>query len=134
MNLSQRIQVIERRLLHDARGALLKALKGDEPNLPAVVGEIYVVWAEPGQSRGGHFHLKTAEWFTLLEGECRLTLADPNENERLELVLNMERPQTVFVPAGIAHRFDNLSQSRWLLLAFASRPYDASDTVIFDCG
>lgn len=135
MNLIGRIQIIERKVLRDPRGALLKAMRGDEEHLLAGFGEIYVTWAQPGQSRGGHFHPLADEWFTLLDGTCRLVLVDPDDGERAELMLSSDAPCTVRVPAGVAHRLDNRSIDRvFLLLAYANRAYDPADTVRFDCG
>lgn len=133
MNLAERVRVIPRKLLGDDRGALLKVMKGDEPGLTGRFGEIYVVWAKDGKSRGGHFHPKTGEWFTLLEGHCRLVAVDMQDGERREIDLSEAAPVTIHMPAGVAHRFDSID-GPWSLLAYAANPYDPSDTVMFDCG
>jgi len=133
MNLMQRVRIIPRKRLGDERGALLKVMKGDEPELPGSFGEIYVVWAKDGKSRGGHYHPKTAEWFTLLEGKCRLVVMDPQDGERGEITLSEAEPVTVYMPAGVAHRFDSID-GPWSLLAYAANPYDPTDTLMFDCG
>ena len=118
--------------MRDPRGGLLKVLRGDEEGLRREVGEIYVVWAEPGQVRGGHFHPLTDEFFTVLEGRCLLLLADPGSGERAELALDATEPRTVHVPKGIAHAFSNPTDgSRLMLLAYADRAYDPIDTVVY---
>lgn len=130
--LLERIRLHPRKFHRDARGALVKALRGDEPGLRREVGEIYLVWAEPSQTRGGHFHPKTDEFFTLVEGRCRLLLADPATGERAQLELDAEAPMTVHVPKGIAHAFQNPPDApRFLLVAYADQPYDPADTILY---
>jgi dTDP-4-dehydrorhamnose 3,5-epimerase-like enzyme len=134
MNLREKIHVITRSPKVDSRGTLLKVLHGNEQGLHREVGEIYLVSCEPGQVRGGHYHPLTTEFFTLIEGECQLLLADPLSGERAQLRLRANEPCTVHVPNGIAHAFaNNASAKRFLLLAYADRPYDPLDTVIFKC-
>ncbi len=96
MPLRDQIQFIERKLLKDSRGSFLKIIHGREPHLPPRTGEIYAVWAPPGQSRAGHYHPKTAEWFTVVQGECRMILVDPATGERLEQLLKGETPGLPF--------------------------------------
>jgi quercetin dioxygenase-like cupin family protein len=47
--------------------------------------------------------------------------------------LHAAEPQTVFVPAGVAHAFKNPedSDAELLLVAYADHPYDPTDTVQF---
>jgi oxalate decarboxylase/phosphoglucose isomerase-like protein (cupin superfamily) len=135
MPLRDKIQFIERKLQKDARGSFLKIIHGKEPHLPAHIGEIYAVWAGPGQSRAGHYHPKTGEWFTVLKGECQIHLADPVSGERMEQLLLGDVPITVYVPAGIAHRFDNTSRAEeFMLLVYSENTYDPLDTVQFSFG
>ena len=135
MSLIDRIRIYPRKAVSDQRGALLKVLCGSEPELRREIGEIYVVWGEPGQTRGGHYHPLTDEFFTLIEGQCRLLLADPGTGKRMELALQADEPCTVHVPKGIAHAFSNATgATRFLLVAYADRAYDPADTVRFDCG
>jgi dTDP-4-dehydrorhamnose 3,5-epimerase-like enzyme len=132
MNLLERIHVVERKFVRDARGALLKALRGDEAGLRREIGEIYVVWADAGQMRGGHYHPLTDEYFTVLEGCCRLLLADPVTGDRAELLLDAAVPHTIHVPKGIAHAFVGaVANSRFQLLAYADRPYAPEDTIAY---
>ena len=56
----------------DARGTLRKV------HPAAVAGEVYVVTAEPGCSRGHHRHDRMGEWFVLLSGEGILGAVDPD--------------------------------------------------------
>lgn len=125
------IAFIPRRLLRDSRGWFLKVIDGKEPGLPPRTGEVYLTSAEPGQVRGNHFHLHTAEWFTIIKGCARLIVQDPQTGEKLTWMLNAEVPQTVFVPAGIGHVFVNPEDAdeAFILLAYADALYDPDDTI-----
>ena len=133
MSLNERIRLIPRQRREDSRGWLLKIIDGEERDLPAHTGEVYLTLAHAGQKRGGHYHRRTHEWFTVLQGEAEVRLADPQTGERLSLRLSASEPVTLFVPAGIAHSFDNASTATesLLLAAYASERYDPADTIPF---
>lgn len=133
MNIVERIRLIPRKRHEDHRGWLLKILDGGEPEIPAHTGEAYVTMAHPGQRRGGHYHLRTHEWFTVLAGQAEVRLADPGTGEQLTLRLRADESVTLFVPAGVAHSFGNDSATENLLLAaYASERYDPADTFLHD--
>jgi dTDP-4-dehydrorhamnose 3,5-epimerase-like enzyme len=129
MSLRNNIRIIARDRLVDDRGWFLKAINGREEGLPPRTGEVYFTSALPGQSRGGHYHLLATEWFTLLQGECRLRLRDTLTGEEMEIHLSADAPSTIMVPPGVAHIFENLTQDNFLLMAYSSELYDPSDTI-----
>jgi oxalate decarboxylase/phosphoglucose isomerase-like protein (cupin superfamily) len=108
-------------------------MDGTEPALLPSFGEIYIVMAQPGHVRANHYHPRTSEWFTVIQGTAVLRLADPESGESREICLQAAEPQTVFVPAGVAHAFKNpeTSGGECLLVAYADQPYDPVDTVAF---
>lgn len=129
-HLKDKIKIIDRKLLSDNRGYFLKIITGKEEGLPNYTGEIYVTLAKPGEKRGGHYHLKANEWFTLLQGECALFLEDVNTKEKLSIELFAPHPKTIFVPPYIAHVFTNTSVSNdFLLLAYTDQLYNPADTI-----
>lgn len=125
------IEIIQRKLISDSRGWLLKAINGHEAGLPDKTGEIYVVCGYSAQSRGGHYHLKASEWFTLIKGKALLRLKNIHDSTINEIELTMDNPITVFVPPFIAHEFVNLQDSEFVLLAYSDELYDPKDTVLF---
>ncbi|MCA9119920.1 MAG: dTDP-4-dehydrorhamnose 3,5-epimerase family protein [Planctomycetaceae bacterium] len=129
--MTKKIHTIPRNHVSDARGWLLKVISGDEENLTASQGEVYVVFAEPGATRGNHFHRLADEWFTVIQGKCNVSLYDIEENQYLEMLLSADEPQTLYVPAGVAHAFRAPSDSPegFTLVAYSSRQYDSSDTI-----
>ena len=133
MRLIDQVRFLPRRLIADQRGWFLKVLDGGEEGLPAAVGEVYLTMAVPGQARGNHYHPDCAEWFTIVEGRAQLLVTDPQTGERAEWTLDAADPQTVYMPAGLAHVFVNPAdaEGHFLLIAYAANRYDPADTVPF---
>ncbi len=133
MTLIASIRFIPRRRLQDERGWFLKVIDGHEADIPPHTGEVYLTLAHPGQARGDHYHPETAEWFTVIDGRALLRVADPQTGARAEWWLDSAHPQTVFMPAGLAHVFVNPAQAErsFLLLAYAANRYDPADTIPF---
>lgn len=130
MKLAEKIQIIDRKILADSRGYFLKVLTGKEDNLPNYTGEIYLTSAKLNEAKGGHYHSKALEWFTLIQGECRLDLTDIETSEKISIILDATVPQTIFVPNNIAHIFVNTSStSDFLLLAYTDQCFDPKDTI-----
>ena len=131
MTLIEQVHFMPRRLIADSRGWFLKVIDGSEPGIPPHTGEVYLTMAVPGQARGNHYHPLTAEWFTIVTGTARLMVADPETGERAEFELTESDPQTVYMPAGLAHVFvnDAKAEKDFLLVAYAANPFDPDDTI-----
>ena len=119
---------ITRKKISDHRGWFLKVIDGTEPGNPFPC-EVYFTAAKPGESKGGHYHPKANEWFSLVMGEATLNLINTATGERASVVLNSDEPCTIFVPAGVAHQFVNTGSGDFLVVAYTDRPYEAEDTV-----
>lgn len=132
MSLLDRIQLIPRKLLADERGWFLKVIEGTEAGLPPHTGEVYLTMALPGQSRGGHYHNKAQEWFTVVQGSAVAWLRDMATGESQEFKLIASEPLTLYVPPGIAHTFQNVIRPAepMILVAYSDRPYDLADTIL----
>lgn len=129
MKLSDRIKIIERKFIKDERGWFLKLIDGKEDNLPAYTGEIYLTMALPGESKGGHYHNCANEWFTLIDGECMVQLADINSQQTMEFVITAGDAKTIYVPNGIAHNFKNIGSTNFILHAYTDQLYKPEDTI-----
>jgi len=131
MRLDEKVKLIPRELKSDERGWFLKVITGHEDNLPLRTGEVYLTMAYPGQVRGNHYHLRTNEWFTVIQGMAVAVAVDPVTRERLEWLLDGRAPVTLYVPAGVAHAFRSLGKNHepMLLAAYTDRLYDPADTI-----
>ena len=123
------VHIIQRRFIADNRGWFLKAITGTEEGIPSHTGEVYLTMGKPGQSKGGHYHPKAVEWFTIIEGSAILKLEDIKTHERKDIEMSLERAITVFVPNNVAHVVVNNSDKDFILLAYTDRLYDPNDTV-----
>ncbi|TDE04757.1 WxcM-like domain-containing protein [Flavobacterium sandaracinum] len=130
--IKDKIQIIKRNKIEDSRGWFLKVITGTESNLPKSTGEVYLTLANPGEMKGGHYHLLANEWFTLITGNCLLKLQDVKTKEYKEIVLNSNDPVTIYVPYGIAHAFFNTSkEADFILLAYSDQLFNPVDTINF---
>jgi len=135
VSVADRIRLIQRKRHLDARGWLVKVIEGNEDHLPPRTGEVYLTLANPGESRGNHYHERASEWFTVVQGVARVALADVVTGERIELdpFPPTSDPVTLYVPPGIAHVFHNPREhaQSMILVAYADCPYDPTDTVVY---
>lgn len=132
MSLSDKIRLIPRKHIKDDRGWFLKVIDGKEENIPCYTGEVYFTNALPGQFKGGHYHLKAKEWFTLITGICDLHLVDIETGEKMVLNLSSVDPITVYVPSKIAHSFVNTGKNEYILVAYNDVLYDPADTIPYE--
>ena len=132
MDIASKIKFIERKKIQDSRGWFLKVINGLEENLPNHTGEVYLTNATPGESKGGHYHPKANEWFTLITGTCEVKLVDILTGEKLTIQLSDDEPRTLYVPNHIAHIFTNYSKNEFILLAYSDELYDPKDTIMFN--
>jgi len=131
MRLQDKIQIIPRKLIADERGWFLKVITGKEEGFPSYTGEVYLTMGKPGQLKGGHYHPKANEWFTMIEGESVLLLEDVNSKERMEIPLRFEDAKTIFVPSGVAHAFLNEGEKDFIVLAYTDQLYNPKDTISY---
>lgn len=129
--LKDQIKIIPRRLIKDERGWFFKAITGTEENIPNHTGEVYLTMGLPGEIKGGHYHPKAVEWFTVIEGNATLRLEDIKTHERLEIPMSLEEAKSVFVPNNIAHDFINIGPDKFIVLAYTDMLYDPSDTIAY---
>lgn len=132
MALKDKIKIIPRRLIKDERGWFLKVITGTEENIPHHTGEVYLTMGKPGQTKGGHYHPKAVEWFTLIRGKAVLKLEDVQTHEKLQMDLCFDDAVTVFVPNGVAHAWQNAGNVDFILLAYTDLLYNPADTIAYE--
>lgn len=131
MSQINKVQILQRRLISDDRGWFLKAITGTEEELPNHTGEVYLTMGKPGQAKGGHYHPKAVEWFTIIEGSAILRLEDINTHESKEIEMSLEKAITVFIPNNVAHIVVNNSENNFILLAYTDKLYNPADTITY---
>ena len=131
MSLSERIRIYPRKLLKDDRGWFLKTMTGLENQLPNHTGEIYFTSAKPGQAKGGHYHPIAQEWFTMIVGQGVLVLEDIESKERMEIAMDAQKPETIYIPPRIAHIVENRAGEDYIMCAYTDELYDPKDTIAY---
>ena len=127
-----KVSIIPRRLIADERGWFMKAITGKEDGIPSHTGEVYLTMGRPGQAKGGHYHPKAVEWFTLVAGKAVLKLEDVETGERRDIPMSFESAETVFIPNGVAHIVVNSGDCDFILLAYTDKLYDPKDTIPYE--
>lgn len=115
--------------MSDDRGWFLKVIDGREEDIPDHTGEVYLTMGRPGQAKGGHYHPRAVEWFTIIAGSAILKLEDVQTRERRDISLSLDKAATVFIPNGVAHTVVNNSDRDFILVAYTDRLYDPADTI-----
>ena len=131
MSQIDKVKIIPRRLISDERGWFLKVITGTEEDIPSHTGEVYLTMGKSGQAKGGHYHPKAIEWFTIIEGEAILKLEDMDTHERRDIEMSLEKAITVFIPNNVAHIVANNSEKDFILLAYTDKLYDPADTIAY---
>lgn len=132
MFLREKIKLYPRRLLQDNRGWFLKTITGKEERLPLHTGEVYFTSAKAGANKGGHYHNVANEWFTMIVGKGVLILEDIVTNERIEIEMDAQQPETIFIPAHVAHCVVNRSKEDFIMCAYTDVLYDPIDTIAYE--
>jgi dTDP-4-dehydrorhamnose 3,5-epimerase len=85
--------------------------------------------SQQGVLRGLHYHRHQADLWYVVSGKAQVGLADLRELRNPPLVatvvLDGDEPQTLYIPAGVAHGF--LAVTDVDLIYFVSAYYDATD-------
>ena len=131
MSQIDKVRIIPRRLIKDERGWFFKAITGTEEDIPAHTGEVYLTMGTKGQAKGGHYHPKAVEWFTVIEGKALLKLEDIETHEKMEIPMSLEESKSVFVPNNVAHIFENASDEKFIVVAYTDLLYDPADTIAY---
>lgn len=132
MALVDKIQRYPRKLQKDERGWFLKTLTGLEKLLPNHTGEIYFTSAKPGQAKGGHYHPDAQEWFTMIVGKGILVLEDIDTKERIEIEMDAQCPETIYIPPCVAHIVKNRTNADYIMCAYTDELYDPKDTIVYE--
>jgi dTDP-4-dehydrorhamnose 3,5-epimerase-like enzyme len=126
------VRVWEQRRFEDSRGYLHKVVGASQVGNGPWHGEVYVTAARPGQAKGNHLHRKMGETFTVIQGVGSVDLCDPTSGERRSIPLSASRPETVYVPPGLAHAVVNRGRELLICVAWAEGEHDPDDVSPYD--
>jgi UDP-2-acetamido-2,6-beta-L-arabino-hexul-4-ose reductase len=102
----------------DRRGDFSEFLR-----LPAG-GQVSVMTAHPGETRGGHYHHTKVEKFLVVHGEARLRFRHLISGETAEVIAHADRPTAIETVPGWAHDITNIGSDELVALLWASETFD----------
>lgn len=94
-------------------------------------GQVSVMTAHPGETRGGHYHHTKVEKFLVVHGEARLRFRNVESGETVELAASGDCPTAIETVPGWAHDITNIGSGELVALLWASEAFDPArpDTV-----
>lgn len=94
-------------------------------------GQVSVLTAHPGQTRGGHYHHTKVERFLVVRGRARLRFRHLVSGQTVELTASEERPTAVETVPGWTHDITNVGEGELVALLWSNETFDPErpDTV-----
>lgn len=102
----------------DARGRFVEMLRTPDS------GQFSFFTAQPGQSRGGHYHHAKTEKFLVLHGRAWFRFRHVQSDERHELVIDAADAVAVESVPGWTHDVTNIGDSDLIVMLWANEVFD----------
>ena len=112
----------------DYRGTFVEMMK-----LPDA-GQISYLTAEPGVTRGGHFHHSKVEKFLIVKGFAHFRFSNLITHEKYEIKTSGADPQIVQTFPGWSHDITNIGNDEMIAIVWSSEIFDPNrpDTIKMD--
>jgi len=109
----------------DARGSFSEFLRTPD------CGQVSVLTAHAGETRGGHYHHTKVEKFLVVHGQARFRFRHVLSGETVQLTASADRPMAIETIPGWTHDITNVGGDDLVALLWASEAFDAArpDTV-----
>ena len=97
-------------------------------------GQVSCITANPGITRGGHFHHSKVEKFLIVRGSAKFRFQNVLTNERFEVSVADECPQIVQTLPGWSHDITNTGNCQMIAFIWSSEIFDPNcpDTIKSD--
>jgi len=90
-------------------------------------GQTFIVTIKPGQTRGGHYHTRKSEHFTVVSGDAILWVKDRMRECPHPYVLHGDYWHIVVVPPLHAHSIQNNGKTDAIVVVWSSEVFSADD-------
>lgn len=109
----------------DSRGRFVEMLKTKDS------GQFSFFTANPGITRGGHYHHTKSEKFLVLQGLARFGFRNILTNETIELSVDGLSPKIVETIPGWTHDITNIGENELIVMLWSSEAFDRArpDTI-----
>lgn len=109
----------------DKRGDFVEILKTKES------GQFSYFTAEPGISRGGHYHHTKCEKFLVIDGQAKFKFKNIITEKLFEKVTSSDKPEIVESIPGWSHEVENISSDNLIVLVWANEIFDKQNPDTF---
>lgn len=111
----------------DQRGAFVEMLKTPD------CGQFSFFTAQPGITRGGHYHHSKIEKFLVVKGQALFRFRNMLSGQTLELPTSCDRPQIVETVPGWTHDITNTGRDEMVVMLWANEIFDRARSDTFNC-
>lgn len=123
------VVVRELRRFNDKRGWLTELFRHDELAAEFQPTMAYTSATRPGVTRGPHEHVDQADLFCFLgPSNFKIRMWDNRPSSRtfnyvMTLIVGIDDPKSVLVPAGVVHAYQNVGQEEGIVINCPNRLY-----------
>ncbi|MDY0050528.1 MAG: hypothetical protein RBR73_07255, partial [Halothiobacillaceae bacterium] len=111
----------------DPRGVFVEMLKTPD------CGQFSFFTAQPGVTRGGHYHHSKTEKFLVIKGAARFRFRHMQTGETHELVTRGDKAEIVETVPGWAHDITNIGSDEMVVMLWANEVFDRSKSDTYAC-
>ena len=111
----------------DARGVFVEMLKTPD------CGQFSFFTANPGITRGGHYHHTKTEKFLIVKGRARFKFRHMQTGETYEFETSDETAEIVETVPGWTHDITNIGSVEMLVMLWANEMFDRSRPDTYAC-
>ena len=123
------VVVKDLRKFNDERGWLTELFRHDELAAEFYPTMAYISATKPGVTRGPHEHVDQADLFCFIgPSNFKIRMWDNRPSSRtfnhvMTLVVGIDDPKSVLVPAGVVHAYQNVGSDQGIVINCPNRLY-----------
>ena len=112
----------------DKRGKFVEFFKNKNS------GQFAYFTANPGMTRGGHYHNTKTEKFVIVKGKAKFTFVNLSNGKKVEINANSDHPKVIDSIPGWGHNIKNVGKDELIVLLWTNEIFDKKnpDTYITD--
>lgn len=111
----------------DSRGVLVNVF----PEGTREIKHVFYATIKAGHMRGNHYHKRTLEWLSVVNGSVTIVLTDIVTMEQAEIIVTAKEPMLVEVPINVEVKVLNHTPREAAIVALLDGSYDPKDPDTF---
>jgi len=115
----------------DQRGWLAEIIRAEDIGSDPPFGQVLVTTANPGQTKGNHYHLRKREWYCVIKGKGQVTITDRKTKEVFTYTMGDDNFVLVEIPTGKLHAITNIGTEEMILVVYISESFNPKDPDTF---